>query len=133
MQQSSETARAHRLLAGALHFVALQQVAQYGGAYHGGYQDPLHSEGSSDGVVLREVDPTNRAPAKISSVPSHRWCVTVSRRNTLPRNTAITYPMAVTGRTKLRSARLSSAIRVNKARIRATIPIATNGFSMARR
>ncbi len=31
VQQSSEAARAHRLLAGALHFVALQQVAQHGG------------------------------------------------------------------------------------------------------
>src|ERR1700733_15669267 len=106
MQQSSETARAYRLLAGAFHFVALQQVAEHGGDYHGGYQHPLHSAAAWDGVVLREVDPTNRAPAKINSVPSHRWWVTVSRRNTLPRKTAITYPMAVTSRTKLRSSRL---------------------------
>src|ERR1039457_20263 len=131
MRQSRQTACAHGLLTGALHFVALQEIAQHCSEYHYGHQYPLHLGSSADGVVLREVVPTKAAPAKISRAPVHRWPVTVSCRNTFPRNTAITYPTEVTGRTKLRSARLSSAMRVSKARINAIIPIATNGFSMA--
>src|ERR1700684_1889536 len=110
--------------------MALQQVAQHGCRHHYGHQDPLHSGSFTGGVGFRDVDPTSKAPTKISRVPIHRWGVTVSRSRTLPRTTAITYLTAVTGRTKLRSARLSSAIRVSNARISAAIPIATNGFNI---
>src|ERR1700677_4752715 len=132
MKQPRKAARAHGLLAGALHLMALQKVAEHGRDHYGGHQNPLHFDFSATGVVVLDVDPTNAAPPKISSVPSQRWPVTVSCRNTFPMNTAITYPIAVTGRTKLRSARLSRAIRVNRAKISAAIPIATNGSNMAR-
>ena len=64
---------------------------------------------------------------QISNVPAHRWSVTVSCRTTFPRNAAITYPIAVTGKTKLKSARLSRTIRVSSAKMSAAIPIATKG------
>jgi len=35
-------------------------------------------------VVLPDVVPTSTAPAKIKTVPSHRWWVIVSCRNHLP-------------------------------------------------
>src|SRR5262249_38734301 len=103
-------------------------IAGNGGDHHQDHQQPLHARSP---VVDSEVDPTSTAPMTIRIVPAHRWGVTTSCRNVLPRNAARTYPIAVTGSTKLRSARLSSVMRERTERISSATPSATAGLSIA--
>ena len=84
-------------------------------------------------VAFCEVEQTTAVPRKISSVPTQRSKLTCSLRKIFPSSAENMYPVAVKGRTKLRSAKLSNAILVRSARINARMPIATYGLPIARR
>jgi hypothetical protein len=92
-----------------------------------------HLHSLTKGSEYCGVDPASAAPAKISSVPVHCTGVTCSCRKTRPSRADITYPLAVTGKTNVRSATLKSAIRPSSQKICMPMPRTSSGSNSNRR
>src|SRR6185369_15120775 len=97
-------------------------------------EEPFHIRCSGGPLVVRVgVSSARTTPPVISTIPSHLCHEMWSWRRNLPKSATRTYALAVTGRTKLRSARLSRAKSQSIQIARMQIPAAVHGLANALR
>src|SRR5207245_9335179 len=116
-----------------LHPRGVQHVAQRVAGCDNQHQDPLHRRCSGCGLVVRTgVFPTRAAPSVITTTPVQRTQEICSCSNKRPARAISTYVLAVTGITKLRSARLNNARSVSIQTTSMHTPATVHGLAKAR-